>query len=107
MEWDHSIKDIILKEQDDSVEIFDMIIKSPGFFISERDIVDKRIHFFHEGIYYNFCSSIDEHFEPPHENIVRCKTFLNIFIFAEDKDYFYFLGFSQLDIKVYPILIIN
>lgn len=78
-----------------------MIIKSPGFFIAERDVLDKRIEFYHNGIYYNFNSSInDNNDQQPQKGVVRCRTFINIFIITQDEEYFHFLGFSQLDIKV-------
>jgi len=81
-----------------------MIIKSPGFYIKERDILDKKIEFYYNGIYYNFNSSINEDYEVPNKDIVRCRTFLNIYILSEDDNYFHFLGFSQLDIKVKKFL---
>ena len=34
------------------------------------------------------------------EGVVRCNTFLNVYVIWEDKDYFYFKGYNQLDAKV-------
>jgi len=78
-----------------------MIVKSPYFLISERDLLEKRIEFYHNGIYYNFNSSINDYEEQKHEGVVRCRTYLNIFIITQDDEYFHFLGFSQVDIKVF------
>ena len=77
-----------------------MIVNSPMFLISERDLVDKRLEFWHEGIYYNTNTSINEDYMKPQKNIVRCKTFINLYTLSEDAEFFYFIGISQLDIKV-------
>ena len=73
---------------------------SPIFFISERDIVDKRVEFTYNNIYYNLSTSIDNESQPVKENIIRCTNYLNIYIITEDDEYFYFRGFNQIDTKV-------
>ena len=46
-------------------------IKSPTFFVSERDVVDKRYDFFHKGRFYSFESSVNDDYIPLEENVVR------------------------------------
>jgi hypothetical protein len=57
--WDDSYKDLIKIDGNDEVYIIRSIMKSPMIMISERDMVDKRIEFIFEGIYYNFSTSVN------------------------------------------------
>jgi hypothetical protein len=73
---------------------------SPVFFISERDVLDKRIEFTYNNIYYCHTTSIDESFYPPVNNVIRCKTIINMYIIVSDEKYYYFMSFNQIDPKV-------
>ena len=58
--WDKGPKDFINLQGDDENSVFRLCYHSPFFLISERDCVDKRIQFYHEGLSYDFSSSVDE-----------------------------------------------
>lgn len=58
--WDDGYKEFTKIEGNNEVYVIKSWMKSPMFIISERDIVDKRIEFFKEDIYYNFASSIND-----------------------------------------------
>lgn len=58
--WDEGYKDLIKVEGDKDCYIIRSIMKSPMIMISERDMLDKRIEFTHDNIYYNFSSAIDD-----------------------------------------------
>jgi hypothetical protein len=88
------------KDGTDSAYILYAHYHSPIFFISERDVLDKRIEFVHNGIYYNLSTSVDDELLPPEQNIVRIRNYTNLFIIKEDEDYFYFKGFNQIDMKM-------
>jgi hypothetical protein len=70
------------------------------FFISERDVVDKRVEFTHEEIYYNLSTSVDDEIKPPSQYVIRIKNYINLFIVKEDDEYFLFKGFNQIDMKM-------
>jgi len=73
---------------------------SPVFFISERDVYDKRTEFIYNDIYYCFTSSVEDQLYPVTNGVVRCKIFINIYIITSDEKYIYFMSFNQLDAKV-------
>lgn len=72
---------------------------SPIFFISEREVINKRILFFHNGASYNLSTSIDDYVEI-NPDVVRCQTYINSLIISEDENNFYFNSLTQLDPKV-------
>lgn len=57
--WDDTYKSLEKLEGNDEVYVIKSVLKSPIFIISERDVIDKRIEFVNEDIYYNFSSSVD------------------------------------------------
>jgi len=73
---------------------------SPIFFISEREVIDKRILFFQNGVSYNLTTSVDNYVETIPE-VVRCQTFINSMIISEDENNFYLNSLNQLDPKVF------
>ncbi len=73
---------------------------SPIFFISEREVIDKRILFSQNGISYNLSTSVDNYVETNPE-VVRCQTFINSMIISEDENNFYLNSLNQLDPKVF------
>ena len=72
---------------------------SPIFFISERELVDKKIEFNHEDKTYFFMSSVDDYL-PENKEAIRCKNYINTVILSEDEDNYYYDGLNQLDAKV-------
>ena len=76
------------------------ILKSPIFFVSERDAIEKRIEFFKKNSFHSLTSSVNDSIFPPVENIVRCYTWINSFNLFEEEDNFIFESFNQYDLKV-------
>lgn len=60
LSWDEGYKELVKLEGDNQVYIIKSWLKSPMFIISERDVIDKRVEFFKDNIYYNFCSSVND-----------------------------------------------
>jgi len=58
--WDEGFKEFKKIEGNEEIYIVKAWFKSPMFIISERDVVDKRIEFFKDNVYYNFSSSVDD-----------------------------------------------
>jgi Trp operon repressor len=59
--WDRNIKLIEkLENLDDDAYIIRCWMNSPMFMIDERDIIDKRVEIYNEGIYYNISTSVRE-----------------------------------------------
>jgi hypothetical protein len=98
--WDSSIKTLNKIEGNDCAYLLYAHYLSPIFFISERDVVDKRVEFTNDDVYYNISSSVEDEILPPTENVVRIRNYINLFIVKQDVDYFYFRGFNQIDMKV-------
>ena len=100
IKWDTSAKHIKFIEGDDISYVVHTHMLSPVFFISERDIVDKRCEFFHNGLFYSLFTGVNDNYFPSQANVIRCKTLLNLSIISQDEDYYYFISFNQLDLKV-------
>lgn len=94
-------------EGDDSNYILYSHYNSPIFFISERDVLDKRAEFTHDNIYYCLSTSVDDEIKPIEENVIRIKSFINLFVIQEDEQFFHFKGFNQVDMKVYRVFILD
>ena len=58
--WDDCYKDLKKLEGNDEVYVIQSILKSPIFIVSERDVIEKRIEFVFNDIYYNFSSSVED-----------------------------------------------
>jgi len=101
LKWDKSVKNMKIIEGDyPNNYVLHTTMHSPVFFISERDVADKRIEFFYNGIYYNFSSSVPDGLVKVDDKIIRSKTWINLYIMAEDNEFFYFMSFNQNDIKM-------
>lgn len=60
LKWDEGFKEFVKLEGNEEVYAVKSWFKSPMFIVSERDVVDKRIEFFKDSVYYNFASSLDD-----------------------------------------------
>jgi hypothetical protein len=60
LKWDTSLKDYKIIEGNKENYILHYIMKSPMIFVSERDVIDKRLDFYENDIYYDFSSSIND-----------------------------------------------
>jgi len=107
LKYDTSIKAYRILEKKDNYTIFKTLLHSPFFFISERDMVDKRVEFTQDGIYYNFASSVDD-YEAIDKNAVRMKTYINLLVLTQDEKNFYFECYQQYDAKtILPEKLLN
>jgi len=101
LSWDKSVKSYKIIDGGDKYNyVMQTIMFSPVFFISEREVVDKRAEFTYNGISYDISTSIDENYLPIEKNVVRCKNFINSFVIVSDDTHFYFLSFNQVDPKM-------
>ena len=60
LKWDTSLKDYKIIEGNKENYILHYVMKSPMIFVSERDVIDKRLDFYSDEIYYDFSSSIND-----------------------------------------------
>ena len=100
MKYDLTLKEFKVYEKGENYNIFKNWLHSPMFFIAERDLVNKRIEFIKEDVYYNIATSVNDDYEPLIKDVVRCKTYLNLLILKQDEENFYFHCLSQYDAKV-------
>ena len=102
IKYDPNIKEFYVFEESrrEHSYVFRIAMKSPVFFISERDAVNKKINFMHnDGMFY-YSSSVGNDFYPPQEGYVRVNNIINYFHITEDEHSFKFNGFGQIDPKV-------
>ena len=98
--FDSSLKEYTIYEKGEKYAISKTCLNSPIFFIAEREVITKRIEFIKNNIYYNIATSINDDYEQLNEEIVRCKTYINLLVLSEDEEYYYFKSLSQFDAKV-------
>lgn len=60
LKWDKSLKSLEILEGDERSCIIRSVIHSPMPMVAERETIDKRSQFFHEGIHYNIATSVPE-----------------------------------------------
>lgn len=60
VKWDDSLKMLKILEGDSEVYVVRSWMKSPMMLVSEREVIDKRIEFINNGVYYNFSSSVND-----------------------------------------------
>ena len=99
MKFDSVLKDFKILEREPNYCIFYTLLHSPIFFISERDLVDKRVSFIKDDVYYNLSTSVTDYY-PLDNKAVRIDTYLNLLILRKDLNNYYFECFSQHDAKV-------
>ena len=99
LKWDTSLKDYKIIEGNKENYILHYIMKSPMIFVSERDVIDKRLDFYENDIYYDFSSSVKDDFIPLEENIVRMTDHCSLYKMYEEKDEFNFVSITQMDTK--------
>ena len=104
LSWDTSIKyyeiiENLKSKENEEVYLLHYICNSPMFFVSERDVVEKRYDFYENNIYYDFSSSVKENYIPIEENIVRITDHCSLYKMYEEKEYFNFISITQVDTK--------
>jgi hypothetical protein len=102
--WDKSIKSYkIIEGSEEGKEIKCIIhnwMKSPLFLVSERDIVEKRYDFFHEGILYSVESSVNDNYIPLNEDVTRINDIIFIQFLYEKDDEIIYNALTQINAKV-------
>ena len=100
LKFDNSIRAYkIIERINKEVYLLHYICKSPMFFVSERDVVDKRYDFYEGDVYYDFSSSTKDDLIPLDENIVRITDHCSVCKIFEDNDGFNIISITQVDTK--------
>jgi hypothetical protein len=99
MKYDSNLKEFKILEKNEKYSIFYNLLHSPIFFIAERDLVDKRVAFIKDEVYYNLSTSVLDYY-PLDSKAVRIDTYLNLLILSNDESNYYFECYSQHDAKV-------
>jgi len=109
LKFDNTIRAYkIIERINKEVYLLHYICKSPMFFVSERDVVDKRYDFYEGDVYYDFSSSTKDDLIPLDENIVRITDHCSVCKMFEDNDGFNIIAITQVDTKVsLPPAVIN
>ena len=97
MPWDDELKLYKGYEGNDKVFVVCKWAKSPVFFVSERETIEKRFRFTRDNAVYIMSTSIPLDFYEPKENVVRFIDFLNLFKVSDD---IYFTSLNQVDFKM-------
>ena len=108
MLWDEAIKSYDKYEGNDNAFIICTWGKSPVFFVSERETIEKRFRFEKDNSVYIMSTSIPLDIYEKKEGVVRFIDFLNLFKVSEDEEYIYFTSLNQVDFKMpIPQMLIN
>ena len=101
--WDENIKEIKIIEEYDNSYLIHTSYNKPIFFISERDILEKKVEFYFNNNYYSYCSSVSHELNEKYKenkNVVRIFNYISIYKIEEDENYFYFKSLNQIDYKM-------
>ena len=108
MMWDEAIKSVEKYEGNDYSYIVCTWGKSPVFFVSERETIEKRFLFKKEDIIYIMSTSIPLEIFEPKKDVVRFIDFLNLVKVYEEGEYIIFASLNQVDFKMpIPQMLIN
>ena len=108
MLWDDALKSYDKYEGTDNAFIICTWGKSPVFFVSERETIEKRFRFAKDNSVYIMSTSIPLDIYEKKEGVVRFIDFLNLFKVSEDEEYIYFTSLNQVDFKMpIPQMLIN
>ena len=82
--------------------------KSPIFFVSERESIDKRFRFNRDNSSYIMSTSIPLDLYPPKKDVVRFIDLINLFKIADEGEEIVFTSLNQADFKMtIPQMLIN
>lgn len=102
--WDKALKSYkVIEGSEEGKEIKCIVLnwmKSPMFLVSERDIVEKRYDFIHDGIFYSFESSVNDDYIPLNEDVTRINDIIFIQKVYEEDDKIIFHALTQMNAKV-------
>ena len=109
--WDNALKNIDILEGDCKRNyIINTWAKSPVFFVSERESIEKRFIYKSpdENAIYIMSSSIPDDLFPLKQDVVRIKNYCNYFKIKDEGDYIGFYSINQSDFKMpIPQFLIN
>ena len=106
--WDENLKLYEKYEGNDNNYIICTWGKSPVFFVSERETIEKRFRFNKGNSTYIMSTSIPLEIYEPKEGVVRFIDFLNLFKVSDEGDYISFASLNQVDFKMpIPQMLIN
>ena len=106
--WDESLKLYEKYEGTDNAFIVCTWGKSPAFFISERETIEKRFRFKKGNSVYVMSTSIPLDIYEPKDGVVRFVDFLNLFKITDEEDEIVFTSLNQVDFKMaIPQMLIN
>jgi len=102
--WDNQLKKYeVIEGNEEGKEINCLVhnwMKSPMFLVSERDSIEKRYEFCHEGKIYIFESSVNDDYYPLDEDVIRITNFIFIQVIYEEDDNIVIEGLTQVNPKV-------
>ena len=108
MLWDEALRAYELYEGTENAFIICTWAKSPVFFVSERETIEKRFRFKKDNAVYIMGSSIPLDIYEPKESVVRFIDFLNLFKVSDEGDYIYLSSLNQIDFKMpIPQILVN
>jgi hypothetical protein len=108
MMWDEAIKSVEKYEGNDYSYIVCTWGKSPVFFVSERETIEKRFLFKKGDIIYIMSTSIPLEIFEQKKDVVRFIDFLNLVKVYEEGEYIIFASLNQVDFKMpIPQMLIN
>ena len=100
LSFDNTIRSYKIVERiNKEVYLLHYICKSPMLFVSERDVVDKRLDFYEGNIYYDFSSSTNDDLIPLEESTVRITDHCSVCKMYEENDEFNIISITQVDTK--------
>ena len=106
--WDEALKSIEKYEGNDNVYIVCTWGKSPVFFVSERETIEKRFRFNHGNSTYVMSTIIPLDIYEPKEGVVRFVDYLNLFKVSDAGENILFTSLNQVDFKMpIPQMLIN
>lgn len=106
--WDDNLKQYEKYEGNDNAFIICTWAKSPAFFISERETIEKRFRFNKLNSAYTMSTSIPLDLYEPKEGVIRFIDYLNLFKISDEDEYIIFRSLNQVDFKMpIPQMIIN
>ena len=109
--WDKVLKNIeVLEGNKKTNYIISTWAKSPVFFMSERESLEKRFIYKNpeENAIYIMSSSIPDELFPPKDNVVRIINYCNYYKLIDEGEYIGFYSLNQTDFKMpIPQFLIN
>ena len=101
LKWDTSLKEYKILSKHNTFYIIYTRMCKPMAFVSERDLLEKKTEFYHEGAFYSFCSSfINNTIKSDVDNVQRIVNYFSGFKISEDTNNFYFSSLNQIDYKM-------